>query len=248
MFAVPAGFPYRLTRNLMIAAGVLYCSLFLEAAAGYPLNVHTSFLSELGALDQSTSLYARAMDLGAGVLVLVAAVLARPAARMHRDVMGLMISTALFGLGTLADSFFPMDCAPSASAACRIAEKHGHDGAELVIHEVTSTLAGLGTIAIGLFAILVLRRIGWAGRRGRAVAVLAAAVALTNTWLGIETGVEVVSGDDLHPPGVLQRVAILLLCVLLAVLLPALKRGFSDDHLARAARNGRDRGGVRVAA
>src|SRR5690242_995680 len=137
MFAVPAGFPYRLTRNLMIAAGVLYCSLLLEAAWGFPLNVHTSFLSELGARDQETSLSARAMDLGASVLVLIAFVLARPAARIHRDIRGLMISTALFGLGTLADSFFPMDCAPSASEACRIAEKHGHDGAELVIHEVT---------------------------------------------------------------------------------------------------------------
>ncbi|TDD49744.1 DUF998 domain-containing protein [Kribbella antibiotica] len=226
MFAVPAGFPYRLTRNLMIAAGVLYCSLLLEAAWGYPLNVHTSFLSELGARDQETSLYARAMDLGASVLVLIAFILARPAARMHRDIRGLMISTALFGLGTLADSFFPMDCAPSASEACRIAEKHGHDGAELVIHEVTSTLAGIGTIALGIFTILVLRRIGWAGRRGRAVAVLGGAVSLTNAWLGIETSLEVLSGDDLHLPGVLQRVAITLACILLAVLLPALKRGF----------------------
>ncbi len=226
MLAVPEGFPYRLTRNLMIAAGVLYCSLLLEAAAGYPLNVHTSFLSELGARDQATSLFARAMDLGASVLVLVAAILARPAARMHRDVKGLMISTALFGLGTLFDSFFPMDCAPSASGACRLAEEHGHEGAELVVHEVTSTLAGLGTMAIGVFAIMVLRRIGWGGAWGRAVAVLAGAVVVTNTWLGLETGLEVLSGDDLHPPGILQRVAILLVCVLLAVLLPALKRGF----------------------
>jgi uncharacterized protein DUF998 len=226
MLAVPEGFPYRLTRNLMIAAGVLYCSLLLEAAAGYPLNVHTSFLSELGARDQLTSPFARAMDLGASVLVLVAAVLARPAARMHRDVHGLMISTAVFGLGTLFDSFFPMDCAPSASEACRLAEAHGHEGAELVVHEVTSTLAGLGTMAVGVFAILVLRRIGWGGRWGRAVAVLAGAVVVTNTWLGLETGLEVLSGDDLHPPGILQRVAILLVCVLLAVLLPALKRGF----------------------
>ncbi|MFK4082766.1 DUF998 domain-containing protein [Kribbella sp. NPDC020789] len=226
MFAVPAGFPYRLTRNLMIAAGVLYCSLLLEAAAGYPLDIHTSFLSELGAVDQPTSLYARATDLAAGVLVLVAAVLARPAARIHRDVRGLLISTAVFGLGTLADSFFPMDCAPSVTEACRNAEMLGHEGTELVIHEVTSTLAGLGTMATGVFAILVLRRIGWGGFWGRMVAVLAGAVTLTNAWLGLETGLEVISGDDLHPPGILQRVAVLLLCVLLAVLLPALKRGF----------------------
>jgi len=117
--------PYRLMRNVMVAAGVLYCSLLLEAAAGYPLDVHQSFLSELGALDQATSLYARAMDLGAGVLLIVAAILGRPAARIHREVAGLLVSAAIFGAGTLFDSFSPMDCAPSASAACRATESNG---------------------------------------------------------------------------------------------------------------------------
>ncbi|GAA0579085.1 DUF998 domain-containing protein [Kribbella sandramycini] len=226
MSAVPAGFPYRLTRNVMIAAGILYCSLLLEAVAGYPLDIHTSFLSELGARDQATSLAARAMDLGASVLVLLAFVLARPAARMHRDVQGLMLSAAVFGVGTLFDSFFPMDCAPSASAACRAAEANGHEGTALVLHEVTSTMAGIGTIAMGVFAVLVLRRIGWGGFWGRVVAVLAAGVAVTNAWLGVETGLEVLSGNDLHPPGILQRVAILLVCLLLGALLPGLRKGF----------------------
>src|SRR5688572_10482530 len=72
MMAVPARFPYRLMRGVLIAAGVLYCSLLLELVAGYPLNVHDSFLSELGALDQQTSPYARALDLGSGVLLLLA--------------------------------------------------------------------------------------------------------------------------------------------------------------------------------
>src|SRR5687767_4575534 len=141
--------PYRLIRNLMLAAGVLYCSLLLEVATGFPLDVHTSFLSELGARDQSTSPYARGMDLATGVLLLVAVLLARPAARGRREVGGLLISTATFGLGTLFDSFSPMDCAPSVSAACRAAEANGQEGAALVLHEVTSTLAGVGSIAMG---------------------------------------------------------------------------------------------------
>jgi hypothetical protein len=91
--------PYRLMRNVMIAAGVLYCSLLLEAVAGYPLDIHESFLSELGARDQPTSPYARALDLGAGVLLLIAAILGRPAVRMNRDVAGLLISTAVSAPG-----------------------------------------------------------------------------------------------------------------------------------------------------
>jgi hypothetical protein len=218
--------PYRLMRNVMIAAGVLYCSLLLEAVAGYPLNIHYSFLSELGARDQPTSPYARALDLGAGVLLLIAAILGRPAARMHRDVAGLLISAAVFGAGTLFDSFSPMDCAPSLSEACRAAEANGQAGTALLLHEITSTMAGVGSVAMGVFAVLVLRRSGWGGAWGRVVAVLAAGVAVTQTWLGIETGLEVLTGSDLHPPGILQRVSVLLVCLMMATLLPGLRQAF----------------------
>jgi hypothetical protein len=222
MFSVP----YRLVRNLMIAAGVLYCSLLLEVAAGFPLDVQHSFLSELGAKDQATSLAARGMDLAAGVLLLIAVVLSRPAARRHRNLTGLLISTAVFGLGTLFDSFSPMDCAPSVSAACRAAEANGQDGVALVLHEATSTLAGVGTIAVGIFAVLMLRTFGWGGALGRLVAVLAAGVAGTNAWLGIQTGLDVVTGNELDAPGILQRVSVALVCVLLTVLVPALRQAF----------------------
>ncbi len=218
--------PYRLMRNVMIAAGVLYCSLLLEAVAGYPLDIHESFLSELGARDQPTSPYARALDLGAGVLLLIAAILGRPAARMNRDVAGLLISTAVFGAGTLFDSFSPMDCAPSVSEACREAEANGQAGTALLVHEITSTMAGIGSVAMGIFAVLVLRRSGWGGLWGRVVAVLAASVAVTQAWLGIETGLEVITGGDLHPPGILQRVSVLLVCLMLATVLPGLRQAF----------------------
>jgi hypothetical protein len=219
--------PYRPLRNLMIAAGVLYCSLILELAAGFPLDIHRSFLSELGAQDQATGPYAQAMDFSTGVLLLVAAILARAAGRLHRDVTGLLISSAVFGAGTMFDAISPMDCAPSVSAACRAAEGSGQAGADLVLHEVTSTLAGLGSIAMGVFALLVLRRLGWGGAWGRAVGVLAGAVVVTQTWLGAQTGLEVLTGDDLDAPGLLQRVSVLIFCVFLATLLPGLRQALS---------------------
>ncbi len=225
--AVPARFPYRLMRGVLVASGVLYCSLLLELVAGYPLNVHDSFLSELGALDQPTSPYARAMDLGSGVLLLLAAILGRPAARMHRDVAGLLISAAVFGAGTLFDALSPMSCAPSLSQACRESENSGQSGTALVLHEITSTVAGIGSVALGIFAVLVLRRSGWGGVWGKVVAGLAAAVAVTQAWLGIETGLEVLTGNDLHPPGILQRVSVGLVCLMLATLLPGLRQAFT---------------------
>lgn len=222
-----AALPYRLLRSLMLAAGVLYCSLLLEAAAGFPLSVQDSFLSELGARDQSTSLYARAMDLATGVLLLVSVVLAWPVRRAQWELSGLLISTAVFGLGTLFDSFSPMDCAPSVSAACRAAEANGQTGVALVLHEVTSTLAGLGSIAMGVFAVLVVRRCGWGGAWSKVVAVLAGAVAVTQTWLGLRTGRDVLLGDELDAPGILQRVSVLLVCLMLGTVLPGLRQAFS---------------------
>lgn len=239
--------PYRLVRNLMLAAAVLYCSLLLEAAAGFPLDVHSSFLSELGALDQPTSLLARAMDLSTGVLLLLAVQLARPAVRGRRELAGLLLSTAAFGLGTLFDSLSPMDCAPSASAACRAAEANGQTGMDLVLHEVTSTIAGLGSIAMGVFAVLVLRRAGWGGAWSKVVAVLAAAVTVSQTWLGLQTGRDVLMGDDLDAPGILQRVSVLLVCLMLGTLSPAVRHACTDEHdVDRGARPGRDSGGVRA--
>jgi hypothetical protein len=238
--------PYRLIRNLMLTAALLYCSLLLEVAAGFPLDVHHSFLSELGASDQPTSLLARGMDLATGVLLLIAVLLARPAVRGQQELKGLLISTAAFGLGTLFDSLSPMDCAPSVSAACRAAEANGQTGVDLVLHEVTSTIAGLGSIAMGVFAVLVLRKAGWGGAWSKVVAVLAAAVAVTQTWLGLQTGSDVITGDELDAPGVLQRVSVLLVCLMLGTLLPGLRHAcFDDRDLDRGARPGRDSGGVR---
>ena len=95
-----------------------------------------------------------------------------------------------------------------------------------MLHEVTSTLAGLGSIAMGIFAVLVLRRAGWGAVWSRVVAVLAAGVVVTQIWLGIETGLEVLTGDDLQARGILQRVSVLLVCILLATVLPGLRQAF----------------------
>ena len=59
------------------------------------------------------------------------------------------------------------------------------------------------------------------------VAGLAAGVAVTQAWLGVETGLEVLTGDDLHPPGILQRVSVALVCLMLATLLPGLRQAFT---------------------
>ncbi|GAA1550620.1 hypothetical protein GCM10009804_03990 [Kribbella hippodromi] len=220
--------PYRLVRALMIAAAVIYCSLILEAIAGFPLNVHISFLSELSARDQATSPYARAMDLVSSLLTLTAVVLSRRARNVRWEISGVLISTALFAIGTMFDSFMPMACAPSVGTACRDSEEAGGQaGFALMLHEATSTIAGAGTIALGVFAVLAIRRYGWGGWFAKTVALLAAGVVVTQVWLGSVVAYETLSGAEVIAPGILQRVTTVLTCLLLGTLLPALRQACS---------------------
>ncbi|MFI5690889.1 DUF998 domain-containing protein [Kribbella sp. NPDC051586] len=193
--------PYRLVRNLLVAAAALYCSLLLEAAAGFPLDVRTSFLSELGARDQSTSLYARAMDLSSSALTLLAVLLARHA----REFSGLLVSAAVFAFGTMFDSFSPMDVVP-------------------VLHEATSTVAGVGSIGMAVCTLIVLRRCGWTSKF---LAALAGGVLITQVWLGCVVAYETLSGAEVAAPGILQRASTLLFCLLLGTLLPGLRQALS---------------------
>ncbi|MEU4606567.1 hypothetical protein AB0F43_26545 [Kribbella sp. NPDC023972] len=135
-----------------------------------------------------------------------------------------LLRNVMIAAGVLFDSLSPMDCAPSLSEACRAAEQTGQAGTALILHEITSTMAGVGSVAMSIFAVLVLRRSGWGGPWGGVVAVLAGGVAVTQAWLGIEAGLEVLTGGDLHPPGILQRASILLVCLFLATLLPGLRQ------------------------
>jgi hypothetical protein len=223
MTPVPVRLPYALLRGILLASGELYCSLLLELAAGFPLDLHTSMLSELAAADQPTSLYARAMDLSTGILLVLAAVLSRAAVKMHRDLAALVISTALFGVGTMSTVFFPMSCAPSLSQACLDSENGGRVGLALFVHAALSTVAGTGCVAMSVCILLVLRRAGWGRTWGRVAAVTAGAALVSQIWLTVVLGIQQVTGDDTHPPGILQRASVLLVCLMLGTVMPGLK-------------------------
>jgi hypothetical protein len=81
---------------------------------------------------------------------------------------------------------------------------------------------------MGVFAVLVLRRFGWGGPWAKVVAVLAGAVAVTQTWLGVQTGHDVLTGNELDAPGILQRVSVALVSLMLGTVLPALRHPLSQ--------------------
>lgn len=127
--------------SLTIAA-LLYLGLPLEALSGFPLDPSSSYLSELAASDQPTSLLFRSTDLVAGGFVVLGCLLLRGrGGRSDRRRTATLLTLAVFGLGTIADVVFPMACAPSASARCAAADVAGRLGTVHMLHTASSMVA-----------------------------------------------------------------------------------------------------------
>ncbi|MGV8883510.1 MAG: DUF998 domain-containing protein [Rhodoglobus sp.] len=162
---------------LFAVAAILYCGLPLEAAMGFPLNPADSYQSELAARDQPFGLVFRLGDALAASLVLVGSffILKRTALRglARASVIGLVV----FGVGTIADTTFSMECASSASSVCARADALGQLDLPHQIHTVTSVVALAGVIvSLLLIAILILRAPPGARPRGSAITLTGAAV------------------------------------------------------------------------
>lgn len=160
---------------LFAVAAILYCGLPLEAAMGFPLNPANSYQSELAARDQPFGLVFRLGDATAALLVLAGTLLI-----LRRFVLrGLGRASAaglmVFGVGTIADTTFSMECASSASSVCARADALGQLDLPHQIHTVTSVVALAGVIvSLLLIAILILRTPPGARPRGGAIVLVGA--------------------------------------------------------------------------
>ncbi len=151
--------------------GHLWPSLSVLTALTYntwllwePLNgnakIFDGYLSELSASDQPHSLIFRGGDLITAIIVLSmgirALVLWRRrnalAAQGHRPRSGRWWAVAsaallIFGTATFFDAFFAMDCSPTLSEACKMAEESGQLSTVHYAHTFTSVGAQVGIVA-----------------------------------------------------------------------------------------------------
>jgi phosphotransferase system glucose/maltose/N-acetylglucosamine-specific IIC component len=126
------------------AAAVLYSAWLLSYVLPTRVGTVDAYVSELTARDQPYRLLYVACDALAGLLsigVALAAVRTEQARRAPADVVGAWAALGVFGLATMLDVTFPMDCAPSVTAACHTAESLGRVSASHEIHSGTSTVA-----------------------------------------------------------------------------------------------------------
>ncbi|MGW0657726.1 DUF998 domain-containing protein [Streptodolium elevatio] len=149
---------------LLAVAAVAYSSWVLEAALPTKLSTIDGFASELFAADQPYRWFFGGLDIVAGVCAAVAAGLVLRLVRGERP--GLRwayvgwAAVVVFGVATVLDVVFPLDCAPSL-APCEARELAGRLSWRHDMHLVTSVLAN----AAGLVAIAAL---WWSARDGTA--------------------------------------------------------------------------------
>lgn len=181
---------------LAILAVVLYNGWLAWPLNGSP-DALTGYVSELAAADQPFSWFFRGADLAAAVVFAVIGMLGWRGWRRWLGRGARRVATAVLtvSLGTVLDVIFNLPCSQSRDAACAAASRQ-----QVHLHEVASTLVGVGQLAVIVLVVWVLVvREGWT-RRVWVIAVLAvvvaalmlAVVAAPYVWPGMQGVVQIV--------------------------------------------------------
>ncbi len=187
----------------LIIAAVANLGFVAAKLLGSTLSSVSSFVSELGAVGQPGAWVLHLCDAVQGISMLIASALLWNAFPKRRLVRTGQVGLILIGVLTAADSMLPLDCVPTADAACRL-----HEGLALV--SFAHQTHGVTGVAVGLTINVVLLTFGLAFRHQpswRALSVSGYSLGLAYTglnllfvaqyyqylpWLGITQRIQVV--------------------------------------------------------
>ncbi|MBC6460539.1 DUF998 domain-containing protein [Actinomadura sp. HBU206391] len=196
-------------------AAITYASFVLESLLSPDPDVVNGYVSELSAVDQPDHLVYDIGDFITGALVIIAAATALVTLRRRPWAEAGWAFLLMFGVATIGDASFPLDCATSEDTACALRERAGKVSFSHQFHSVTSATA-ITCATVALFALsIAARRYGWwpsLARWGPPLAVanvLAAIVVTTLMVVGVWFGIA-------------QRLQIIILCLNLLLIAWAL--------------------------
>ncbi|MBF6136688.1 DUF998 domain-containing protein [Nocardia otitidiscaviarum] len=219
----------RLAGGLLIAAGLGY-NLWIAAFVLDPeLSATRSYVSELAADDAPHALLFRTVDLMVGVAAVAAALLiGRSGWRsLPRSGRYTVFALALFGIGTIADVFLPLECGATRHPVCAAAEATGEVSVTHTLHLVSSTVANAAALAFLLCLAVALRPVHprWIPQS----ALLTAAISIAATaWIVVTVGLD--ESRSRVPLGVVQRAELLAVGYALALVGALLRHRWRCDR------------------
>ena len=161
--ATPPVDPHPRRALLWPVLGVIAMITYNTWVLWIPVNGHPhildGYLSELSASDQPNDLFFRGGDLITALIVGALGIRAVLVWRHRaRRAWWLVSAWALiaFAVATFFDAFFAMDCSPTLSDACRIAEETGQLSTIHYAHTYTSVIAQTGVVTSILAAYIAL--------------------------------------------------------------------------------------------
>ena len=229
-----------------VLAGAAYASWVLQFPLNPTLDPVNGYVSELSASDQPHHLWFSAADFLSGLLTIVVVVAVLRAVRPRGCALAGWLSLLLFGVFSIADSLFAMDCAPNSDTACALRERAGKVSFAHQFHSLTS----VGVVTAGIVSLIALTVAARRHRRWPVIARWSWPLLVLETATATATLPLMYFGVLL---GVMERIQVALISVWLFVIAAQLRAYRPDaggrDALAAPARRrpcGRRRRAVRT--
>jgi hypothetical protein len=147
---------------LAAIAGIMYASWLLQFFLNPALDPVNGYVSELSASDQPYHLLFSAGDFGSGLLTIVVVVTVLRAVRPRGHALAGWLALILFGVFSIADSLFAMDCAPNSDTTCALRERAGKVSFAHQFHSVTSVcVVTAGIVSLVALTIAARRHRRW---------------------------------------------------------------------------------------
>ncbi|MCO5974681.1 DUF998 domain-containing protein [Actinoallomurus soli] len=145
---------------LAAIAGVVYSSWVLQFVINPKLDPVNGYVSELSATDQPYHGFFSGCDFFSGTLSIVVAAIVLRRLRPGGWALVGWLSLLLFGVFSIGDSLFAMDCAPNSDPTCALRERAGTVSFAHEFHSVTSTLVVTSGIVSLIALTIAARRYG----------------------------------------------------------------------------------------
>ena len=213
--------PGRWAPVALLVAALGYATWLLSYVLPVKVGTLNGYVSELPAKGQPFRWVFGSGDLVAGALVAVVAIALWLTGRGRNDKAGTVawVALAVFGVFTVADVLFPLDCAPSVSAACRAAE---HAGTVSVVHRIHAGTSVVTNLAVLVHMVVVAVTERRTPGRWSVLGRFAVPLAAVNVGATLAVVILVLVGSGV---GIPQRLSVLCVSAWLALLALTLARG-----------------------